>query len=177
VSAPTVVVTGVECTGKTTLAGVLAERLGAALVPEVARGWLDARGGRYDEADLVTLARLQARAEAEARASHGAVVADTDLTVIRVWSEVRFGRCDPAIAARLDARPPAVYLLPTPDLPWVADGQRESPDADERRALHARYRALLADLGHPWAEIGGAGAGRTDAAVAALERLGVAVSG
>lgn len=171
--APDVVVVGVESTGKTTLAAALAERLERPLVAEQARPWLTARGGRYEEADLATLATLQARAEADARWQGGPVVADTDLVVLRIWAEAKYGRCDPAIVERLSGRAPAVYLLPVPDLPWEADPLRETPGAEARRALHGRYRALLDELARPWAEVSGQGPARLDAALAALAALGV----
>lgn len=170
-----IVVVGVESTGKTTLAGALARMLERPLVPEIARDWLAARNGHYEEADLLTLAELQADAEAGIRSARGALVADTDLVVLRVWSEVRFGRCDARISARLEAREPAIYLLPRPDLPWEADPLRATPDPDERRALHGRYRTLLDALGHPWAEIGGEGPRRLAAARDALAGFGVSL--
>lgn len=168
-AARAIVVVGVESTGKTTLARALAEHTGRTLVPEVARAWLAARGNRYREEDLETLARLQWRAEVDAARSGRGLVADTDLVVLRIWSEVRFGRCAPWIRKALAARTTAVYLLTRPDLPWEADPQRETPDAGERAALHERYRRLLGELPHPWREIGGAGTARLDAALAALE--------
>jgi nicotinamide riboside kinase len=167
--AQAIVVVGVESTGKSTLARALAEHTGRTLVPEIARSWLDARGNRYEEGDLEPIARLQWRAEADAARTKEGVVADTDLVVIRIWSEVRFGRCAPWILEALATRPPAVYLLTRPDLPWEPDPQRASPDAAERAALHARYRRLLRELGHPWHEIGGEGDARLAAALAALD--------
>ena len=169
--APAIVVVGVESTGKTTLARRLAAFTGRAYVPEIARAWLTARDGRYEEADLLTLAHLQSEAEQGAHRRSGAVVADTDLVVIRIWSEVRFGRCADEILAMLDARGPVVYLLPAPDLPWQPDPLRESPSLEERRALHARYVHVLDGLGHPWAEVCGQGDARWASARAALSRL------
>lgn len=166
-----IVVVGVESTGKTTLAQALATLTGRSLVPEVARAWLAARGNRYEEGDLETLARLQWQAELDARATSGAVIADTDLVVIRIWSEVVYGRCAPWIIEALAARPPAVYLLTRPDLPWTPDPQRETPDPADRAALHERYRTLLGSLGHRWHEIGGRGEARLAAAQIALADL------
>lgn len=168
--APSIVLVGVECTGKTHLSEYLARRLERPLVLEQARHWLAERGNRYVEADLLTLAELQWQAEQRARAEGEAPVVDTDLLVIRIWSEVRFGACHPRILELLESRPPAIYLLPRPDLPWQADAQRESPDPAERAWLHQRYRSLLETLGHPWFEIGGEGPAREQAALDALSR-------
>lgn len=171
----TLVLVGVESTGKTTLARALAAALDWPLVEEQARGWLAERGNRYREADLATIAALQDDREAAVRAAAGDLVADTDLCVLRIWSEVRFGRCDPSIHERLARRAPAHYLLPRPDLPWAPDPQRESPGLDERLALHERYRALLDELGHPWAEVGGSGPARLAAALCAVRGFGFPV--
>lgn len=177
-----VVLVGVESTGKTTLARALAAVLRWELVEEQARAWLAARDNHYEEADLPTLSDLQWQAEAGAAArsrtdspaeARRGLVVDTDQCVLRVWSEVRFGRCAPLILERLAQRPPAHYLLPAPDLPWIPDPQRETPDPAERLALHARYRQLLEALRHPWAEIRGDGDARLEAARDALRRFGI----
>jgi len=172
-TARTLVVVGVESTGKTTLVDALARTLDWARVDEQARPWLAARGNRYREADLVTIACRQWQAEAATRARAGDLVADTDLTVIRIWSEVRYGRCDDWILQRLAERPPAHYLLPRPDLPWAPDPQRETPDPAARQALHERYQALLEELGHPWAEVAGQGEARLASALDAVEGFGL----
>ncbi|MDZ7825913.1 MAG: ATP-binding protein [Gammaproteobacteria bacterium] len=172
-TARTLVVVGVESTGKTTLAQALARTLGWARVDEQARPWLATRDNRYQEADLAAIARRQWEAEATTRARAGDLVADTDLTVIRIWSEVRYGRCDDWILQRLAERPPAHYLLPRPDLPWTPDPQRETPDPMERQALHERYRQLLDELGHPWAEVAGQGEARLASALDAVAGFGL----
>lgn len=173
VACKAVVLVGTECSGKSTLAGQLSAELGAVLVPEVARGWLAARNNEYVEADLLTIAHLQWQAEAAAHTGAALVLADTDLCVLQIWSEVRFGRCDPWIRDQLAVRPPAFYLLTAPDLPWQADGQRQSPHLQQRQALHQRYRKLLTTLAYPFAEIGGQGAARLQAAQRALHSAGL----
>lgn len=178
-------VTGPESTGKTTLATRLAEALGAPLVEEVARSWLTQRalavpaGERgdvvetaadryvYGPADVLEIARLQCEAEAAAlRTGARVVVADTDLTVIRVWWEERFGALDPWIATALERVSRRRYLLTLPDIPWEPDPLRESPQDRER--LLVRYRAVLAEMSVPHAEIGGSGAIRFERALAAV---------
>ncbi|MDZ7669285.1 MAG: ATP-binding protein [Gammaproteobacteria bacterium] len=80
-------VTGVECTGKTTLAEHLARWLEVPLVREAARDYLRGRPG-YDRGDVLAIARAQLEAErAAVERAETVVVADTDLTVIQVWWE------------------------------------------------------------------------------------------
>ena len=155
-------VTGPESTGKTTLAEALAERLRAPLVPEIARYYLEGRVA-YDRDDVLAIAEAQMTAEAAALASGVAlVVADTDLTVIQVWWEEKYGALDVRIRTSLAARSPRRYLLTRPDIPWVPDPQRESPG--DRHRLYVRYRELLTQSPFPFAEIGGTGEARLAAA-------------
>jgi nicotinamide riboside kinase len=180
-------VTGPESTGKTTLATRLAAALGAPLVEEVAREWLTARALQprapgaagegdaatrrydYDAADVLAIARAQLAAEmAGLRSGAPVIVADTDLTVIRVWWEERFGMLDPWIADALGRLAPRRYLLTVPDIPWEPDPLRESPHAREQ--LLERYRIVLRDLDFPHAEIGGTGPIRLERALVAVRQ-------
>ena len=150
-------VTGAECTGKTTLATDLAEALGVPLVAEVARQYLSGRSG-YERDDVLCIARRQQAAEQAAVSAAPLVVADTDLTVIQVWWEEKYGPLDPWLADALAARSERRYLLPAPDLPWKLDPLRESPH--DRPRLHARYRELLEQGPFPFAEVTGKGSRR-----------------
>jgi nicotinamide riboside kinase len=151
-------VTGAECTGKTTLAESLAAAFSAPLVPEVARSYLAGRDG-YGPDDVLAIARLQLEAEREALAGGApVVVADTDLTVIQVWWEEKYGALDPWLAEALAARSERRYLLTRPDLPWQPDPLRESPHDRER--LHVRYREILEGGPFPVYEVTGSGEAR-----------------
>ncbi len=150
-----VVLTGPESCGKTTLAKQLARHYGVPWIAEQARAWLEARGGDYAYADLRRIADLQWRAERELSPSANLVILDTDLLTIRIWSEVRFGRCDPWIVKRCKSEPAKRYLLAMPDLPWIPDPLRENPYDRDRLLLH--QRRLLNDLGAIHAPIWGTG--------------------
>lgn len=151
-------VTGAECTGKSTLARQLADWLEAPLVPEVARTFLAGRSG-YTANDVLAIAREQLAAETLAlSAAADVVVADTDLSVIAVWWEEKYGELDPWLAGMLAARSDRRYLLPYPDIPWEFDPLRESPH--DRPRLHERYRTLLEVGPFPFVEVGGLGEAR-----------------
>ncbi|MFZ8930296.1 MAG: ATPase [Gammaproteobacteria bacterium] len=165
-----VVLTGVESTGKSTLAQALAARLGRPCVPEAARSYLALRGGRYEEGDLLAIARRQ---WAWARWAEGPAVLDTDLWTLFIWAEVRFGRVDPWLSTAAAAQGPRLYLLCEPDLPWDEDPLREHPAPEARAALHGRYAAILAAQAWPWVSLRGTGPDRLAAAVAALEDRGL----
>ncbi len=165
----TVAVVGAECSGKTTLADGLARRFDTACVPEFSRTYLAARAS-YDQADVLAIAKGQYAAEAAARAAQSLLIADTDLVVIKVWWEVRYGGTHPWVDATLAeqlARERRCYLLPTPDIPWAPDPLREHPN--DRPALHARYGELLDSLGVDYLEVSGTREERLARAAAVIE--------
>jgi NadR type nicotinamide-nucleotide adenylyltransferase len=165
----TVAIVGAECTGKTTLARLLAEHYRAPWVPEYARAYLTQP--TYSRDDVRAIARGQHAAESIAAAGVPLVFADTDLVVIKVWLDVRFGGSDEAVDAMLAdvlaAPRRRAYLLAVPDIPWVADALREAPN--DRPMLHARYQRLLQSLGVDYVEIGGTREQRRVRAIAAVD--------
>ncbi len=163
----TVAIVGAECSGKTTLSQQLAAHFGAPWVPEYARAYL--REPAYTRDDVLAIARGQHAAEIAADAP--LVIADTDLVVIEVWWQVRFGGTHPWIDATLRSQLTAArgraYVLTTPDIPWVADPLRENPH--DRAALHAHYVRLLQSLGAEYVEVSGSREARLRRAIAGVE--------
>jgi NadR type nicotinamide-nucleotide adenylyltransferase len=142
-----IVVTGSECTGKTTLALELADRFGAPCSPEFAREYLDRKGAPLADVDVGPIARGQAAGEdaAFARAA-GVVIKDTDLVSTVVYAHHYYGACPAWVERAAEARLADLYLLLHPDVPWVEDGlQRDRPAG--RALLHGLFRARLSALG------------------------------
>ena len=170
----TLVLTGAESSGKTTLATALAGHLCAPLVPEYARSYLEGRAGAagdYTEADVLAIAEGQRQAEASTRAAHaGLVVADTDLLVIMIWLRERYGRVPAWIDAALQPRDDRAYVLTVPDMPWQPDPLREHPDG--RARLHGLYREALAERGLTFIEVAGPPGQRLAAVIEWLTRRG-----
>lgn len=161
-----VCVTGPESTGKSTLSWQLAVSLGAVWVPELARALLPRlmKEGAYSLADVERIADAQQAAEQSAfAAGHRLIVADTDLTVIAVWCDVRFGRVPDSVLRGLDSAAPRLTLLSAPDLPWQADELRENPH--DRAELFERYEKLLDSLGWRYHAVTGSGESRTSQAL------------
>lgn len=167
-----IVLTGPESTGKTTLARALAAELGAPCVPEASRLLAEAMAPSSLSADTVEpIARLAMRMGDEVLAQHPVfAVFDTDLVSTIVYARHYYGRCAAWIIDEARRRRADRYLLCLPDLPWVADGVRDRPV--ERDALLAMFREVLAEIGADATEIRGIGEARLSAARAAARRPG-----
>jgi NadR type nicotinamide-nucleotide adenylyltransferase len=168
-----VVITGSECTGKSTLAAALAERFAAPLSGEFARDYVEGGHPVLDATDVEPIARGQLASEraAEQRAERdGArlVIRDTDLLSTVVYSRHYYGACPPWVVSAAVERIGGLYLLLTPDVPWVADGVRDRPDQAARAEIHRLFRDTLAAARTRVVEIGGDWAAREAAAVAAI---------
>ena len=167
-----VVVTGGECTGKTTLAQALAERWNTTWAAEAAREVALSSRGALGQEDVPVIARAHLRladdAERAAReASRPLFVLDQDLLSTMVYARHYYGSCPPWIERLALERVGDLYLLCRPDLPWESDGVRDRPAA--RAEIHALFAEALRLTGARVAEVGGLGEARTAAAVAAVE--------
>ena len=141
-------VTGPESSGKTTLAMALAEHFAVPWVPEFAREYLEGLGRPYVEEDLLRIAEGQLEAERRIAARRPDVlVCDTDLHTIRIWSEEKFGRCDPWIMEQCEYGAYDHWLLCRPDMRWDPDPLRENPNDRER--LFEVYATMLARGNRP----------------------------
>ncbi len=164
-----IVFIGVESSGKTTLARALAEKLQGTYIPEYARVYLDANGLTYKQADLLTIAKgqMQLVNEALEKEPHW-LLCDTDLLVIKVWSEQVFGSCDEWIEEHINHTKADLYILCTPDIAWEYDPQRTMPILKDRIALHQHYKALLEQLACEFITVKGSLENRIQQVTAAL---------
>lgn len=149
-----IAITGPESSGKTTLARGLAAHLDAVWVPEYARQYLEKLGRPYVYEDLEWIARGQREWEEKyAQEARDVLICDTDLLVMKVWSEYKYKRCAPYILEQLASRPYDLFVLCAPDIPWEYDPLRENPG--EREELHAIYRRELEGMDVPFLEVSG----------------------
>jgi len=146
-----IVVIGPESTGKTRTSMDLAEALGTVWVPEYARTYLESLSRPYKEEDLELIAQGQLEREDQmAKTAQGFLVCDTDLYVIKIWSEYKFGRCSPWILHQIAQRRYDLYLLGFIDIPWEEDPFREHPDPAERKILYQYYLDHMVHSGRPF---------------------------
>lgn len=173
-----IAITGPESSGKTTLARQLAARFDAPCTPEYARIYLNLLQRPYTVSDIPAIARGQVRWEDTLQILANKpekyksadfpplLICDTDILVLKIWSEFKYGHCDPYILERWRECRYDLYLLCLPDIPWAEDPLREHPA--QRHELLQIYRSELSASGVPFSEIGGSSLERLGAAVAAI---------
>ncbi len=160
-------IVGSESTGKTTLAAELAVHFGGVWLPEYAREYL--RSDRYYQDDLLAITLEQWNREcAFVKASPNIGLLDTDLVVIRVWWQEKFGHVPEMVDECLARQCDRLYLLTVPDIEWQFDPLRES--RGDRERLHQIYIETLHALDFQWAEVSGLGEVRTNNARRAIVR-------
>lgn len=141
-------VLGGESSGKTSLAGALAQASGGAWVAEYGRELWQEKAGRLELADMLVIARRQVeREQAALLTAHRFVFCDTSALTTAFYSADLFGHVDPELEA-LVARPYDHYVVCAPDFPFVQDGTRR--DASFRQHQHAYYEHALRQLGRPY---------------------------
>ncbi len=92
---------------------------------------------------------------------------DTDMTVLQIWCEVKYGRCHDVILRTAAAFPYDFTLLCDIDLPWEDDPLREHPHM--RQELFNRYLYTLQQQHSPFAVIRGLGEDRLANAIHAID--------
>ena len=143
------VFTGPESSGKTTLATKVSELKKGIYIPEAARDYLTNLGREYTINDLLEIAKLQYKLQEEAKQNGDKIICfDTDLLTIKIWSEWKYGTCNPWILDRLYANSNSIYILCKPDFPWQYDDLRENPN--DREELFNLYQKELELFNFPY---------------------------
>ena len=164
-----IVVIGPESTGKSTLSAQLATHYQTLWVPEFARDYLTQLNRPYEQEDLLHMAEGQLKTEdAAAAKANELLICDTDLHVIKVWSEAKYGDCDPRILELIASRKYDLYLLTYIDIAWEDDPLREHPKPEEREYFYQIYRDIVMNSGLPWADIRGGYEQRLQTAIEAI---------
>jgi nicotinamide riboside kinase len=125
-----IAITGPESSGKTTLSEALSQQLNGLLVPEYARTFLAELDREYTFDDLKKIAVKQF-AMNSAMAEKPYLIADTEMIVMKIWSEFKYGTCNATIIDLLNQQQFDHYFLCSPDIPWEEDRLREHPEQRE----------------------------------------------
>lgn len=160
-------VIGPESTGKSSLAEFLAQQFNTAWVPEFAREYIGNLDRPYAQYDLLEIAHGQVQLEEQRLpGASGMVIMDTNLLVLKVWSEHKYGNVQQEIMRLHNTRRYDLYLLTDIDLPWAEDPQREHPHL--RAHFMSVYRELIKSTGVPFRMITGIGPERNTSAINAV---------
>ncbi|MCB0482260.1 MAG: ATP-binding protein [Flavobacteriales bacterium] len=138
-----ILITGPECSGKSTLSAALATHFAAPLVEEYAREFLTQLARPYIQQDLITICSGQMELEDKlSKKATSILICDTGPEVIKIWSEVKYKNCPSEIQIEFEKREYDLVFLCAPEFPWVDDPLREHPEG--REALFGLYEMLLA---------------------------------
>lgn len=164
-------VIGPESTGKSTLSEALAKKLNTVWVPEYARQYCENLGRPYIPEDLPVIGKGQIESEETLeKSANRFLICDTDLYVIKVWSEHAFGTCDTEILKTIAIRNYNLYLLTCVDIPWQEDPLREHPEEAMRQYFFHQYKDIVCNSGLPWEIISGQPEERLQKALSAVKK-------
>jgi nicotinamide riboside kinase len=165
---------GPESTGKTTLAIQLADHYKTAWVPEFARDYLqekwDEKQQICDIDDMLPIAYGQTKLE-----NHGQSVADkylfcdTNLMVTKVFSEVYYNYCDPALNKAAQEHEYDLFFLTDIDVPWEKDDLRDR--AEGRDAVFGLFKKSLIENNKPFITLSGDKNLRLEKAISIVDDL------
>ena len=166
-----IVVSGSECTGKTTLASAIAAKLDAPFSSESARDYVNELGRVVQFSDVEPIARRQIEIE-DALLGDGSpmYIFDTDLFSTLIYSRLYFGRCPGWIEPLCRARRADLYLLCGIDLPWIKDGFQRGQDTPKKRQhAHDLFTNVLNENGCSVRAVSGLNNSRLECAISAIE--------
>jgi NadR type nicotinamide-nucleotide adenylyltransferase len=167
-----VAITGPESTGKSWLAGHLADHYNTVWVKEFARDYLAGMERPYNYSDILTIARGQLNSENEllTKFSNNEILfCDTEFIVTKIWCQVKYSHCHRFINSLVKSHHYDLYLLCDIDMPWEFDPLREHPH--QRQYLFDLYRDELESNKFPYVIISGSGNERLENAVIAVDEL------
>ncbi len=166
-----IVITGPECTGKSTLSADLALHYNTVFIPEYAREYVEKLSRPYTYEDVVHIAETQIRQEEEyEKKANGLLFYDTYLIITKVWFDVVYKKRPQWIDEKLKKNHIDLFLLCNTDIPWMPDAVREN-GGEMREKLFRIYRQQLEYYGCNYVVISGKGYERFRHAMEAVELL------
>jgi NadR type nicotinamide-nucleotide adenylyltransferase len=166
-----IVLTGPECTGKSTLAVQLARHYNTISIPEYARDYVENLNRPYTYQDVEHIAEVQLdQYKNSARHTDGLVFFDTYLLITKVWFDVVYKYHPAWIDEALASEPVDLFLLCDIDIPWIPDPVREN-GGEMRVRLFNTYKSELLKLRCSFELVSGTGLKRLHNAINAVENF------
>jgi len=137
-----IIITGPECSGKTSLSKGLSKHFKSPLIEEYAREYISNLKKKYTQEDLLKIAKKQWKKECNLKHEKN-VFCDTDLLTIKIWSEFKYNNCNSWILGKIQEQKneKRYYLLCKPNIEWEFDSQRENQF--DRDAIFKIYQKEL----------------------------------
>jgi len=167
-----IVLTGAECTGKSTLAQALSGYYGEPWTAEYVREYVDQIERDLCADDLESIFRGQITTEDAALSkARRCLLHDTNLLSSIIYANHYFGEVSDWVNERFLEREYSLYLLCSPEgIEWQADpGQRDSPEA--RATLQNKFKETLSRMELPYIELTGDPTARFGEAIRAIDPL------
>ena len=134
-----IVITGAECTGKSTLTERLAKHFNVPFIPEIAREYIENLGHKYDYNDVENIARIQIEQFKKLENSDAEYIfLDTWLIVTKIWFEFVYQKIPDWLPCEIERTRIDLFLVCDIDLPWIADPVREN-GGENRKILQNKY--------------------------------------
>ena len=162
--------TGPESSGKTTISKAIATETKGIWVEEYARHYLHFKK-KYCQEDLDKITQGQLE---KWLVEGQLIVADTEITVIKIWSEYRYRNCSNAILDAYRNQNFDHYFLCKPDIPWQEDPLRENPN--NRDELFEIYLTELTSMARPFTILEGSINNRLKVCRIVLSSLGISLN-
>jgi HTH-type transcriptional regulator, transcriptional repressor of NAD biosynthesis genes len=143
---------GPESTGKTTMAGILAQKFGIIHVPEVSRELIDSNVFTAADIEKIGTAQLE-RMEAGRKEGGALMICDTDLITTGIYSQHYLGMTPQLISDLEKLQHIDLYYLFDIDVPWVADGLRDL--GNHRGVMMDKFRNALIERRIPYKTVTG----------------------
>ncbi len=164
-----VCVFGPESTGKSTLTKDLARHFKSVYCEEYARPFLEFKAKDIIYSDIEKIARgHQASESALEKQANKILFSDTDLLTTVICSEIYFGKYPKWIYKEAERKEYDLYLVTSPDVPWVEDAVRYFP---KRKHFFNRCIAELKKRKRRYAVISGGWDERLQKAISEVEKI------
>ena len=165
---------GPESTGKTTLAKQLAAHFQTVWAPEFARDYLQQKWDTTQQIcepeDLLPIAIGQTQLENQALlTANKFLFCDTCLLVTKVFSEIYYNFCDPALDKAARKHKYDLFFLTDVDVPWEKDDLRDAPQ--QREMTFDVFKKALIDNEKPFITLSGNPETRLKKAIKIIEDL------